>query len=347
MGMREWAAAIVVLVASWAAAPASAQTRLFSESTELLIVIEGPIGDLVRRGARNTDPAPAAMTVEGQRYDIELSPRGFSRRTLGICQFPPLRVNLSGTRQGTILQEQNKLKLVTRCRPGASYEQLTILEYTAYRLFNEITPMSYRVRPVRVTYRDTVGRRREETQFNFFIEDSSDLARRNRRAEIVVQSREVASSQLDPQQAAIVGLFQFMIGNLDWDMVEGLTGDDCCHNGKLFAATETSRENVVPVPYDFDYSGFVNAPYAVPPQGLPVQNVRQRYYRGLCRHNDQLQAAAEVFRTRRAQLYAVIEGETRLTEARRTAARGYIEDFYEVLDDPQRFQRQVIENCRR
>lgn len=343
---KNWIAAVMGLAALCAAAPAGAQTRLFRDDSELPMVIEGPIGDLVRRAQRNTDPVPAVLTVENARYEMELSPRGFSRRTLGICQFPPLRINLSGERQGTILQGQNKLKLVTRCRAGASYEQLTVLEYTTYRLYNELTPLSFRVRPVRVTYRDNTSRRREETQFNFLIEDVGDLARRNRRVALEVQTREVASTQLDPEQAAIVGLFQFMIGNLDWDMVEGHPGEECCHNGKLLAASATGRENIVPVPYDFDYSGFVNAPYATPPAGFNTPNVRQRVYRGYCRYNAQAQAAAELFRSRRERIYAIINGETRLSEARRTSARRYIEDFYEILDNPQRFQRNVLDACR-
>lgn len=341
-----WIAPALAAASLLVAGAAQAQTRLFSDTSELPILIEGPIGQLVRTAARSTDPVPAALTVEDRRFDMQLAPRGFSRRTLGLCTFPPLRINLDGERQGTILQGQNKLKLVTRCRPNANYEQLIVLEYTAYRLFNEITPLSFRVRPARVTYRDTDGRRREETQFNFLVEDIDDLARRNRRAAIEVMSAEVRAAQLDPDQAAIVGLFQYMIGNLDWDMVAGPAGEECCHNGKLIAANEASRERVVPVPYDFDYSGFVNAPYAVPPEGLQVRNVRQRHYRGYCRFNDQAIAAATLFRSRREQLFAVIDGETRLAEARRRTARRYIEDFFAILEDPQRFQRQVIDNCR-
>ena len=37
------------------------------------------------------------------------------------------------------------LARVTRCRSGNNYEQISVLEYTAYRLYNEITPLSYRV----------------------------------------------------------------------------------------------------------------------------------------------------------------------------------------------------------
>ena len=155
MAKGNWAAAIAGIATLCLATAATAQTRLFSEDSELPITIEGPIGDIVRRAARNTDPAPAVLLVGDQRFDMELSPRGFSRRTLGICQFPPLRINLSGERQGTVMQGQNKLKLVTRCRSGAAYEQYIVLEYLTYRLYNELTPLSYRVRPVRTTFRDT------------------------------------------------------------------------------------------------------------------------------------------------------------------------------------------------
>lgn len=346
MAMRGWTLAAVFAAAlSWAA-PAWSQTPLFSSNDELPILIEGPIGDLVRAAPRSTDPVAAAITVDGRRFDMQLAPRGFSRRTLGICTFPPLRLNLDGERQGTVLQGQNKLKLVTRCRRSAAYEQLTVLEYTAYRLYNEITPLSFRVRPVRTTFRDT-ERSRDDVQFNFLIEDIDDVARRNHRTALDVQSREVRSNQLDPNQASIVAMFHYMIGNLDWDMVEGPPGEECCHNGKLLAASETARENVLPVAYDFDFSGFVNAPYAQPPQGMPVQSVRQRYYRGLCRFNDQAAAAAAHFRDHRDQLYAIIDGETRLSNSRRQTARRYIEAFFEIIDNPDRFQRQIIEDCRR
>ncbi|MGD9980033.1 MAG: hypothetical protein AB7H66_14255 [Hyphomonadaceae bacterium] len=350
MAIQNWPAAglFAAVCCALAFTDSAAQTPLFSEESELQLTIDGPIGDLVRTARRSTDPHPAGIAVAGgPRLDIALSARGFSRRAGGICNFPPLRIDLGGDgqRTGTIWQGQNRLKLVTRCRASASYEQLTVLEYTAYRLYNVMTPLSYRVRPVRVTYRDTGGRR-DETQFNFLIEDLDDVAERNGRVAIDVQTNEVRSSQLNGEQAALVGMFQFMIGNLDWDMTQGPAGQECCHNGKLMAASETARENVLPIPYDFDYSGFVNAPYAIPPEGIPVSNVRQRHYRGLCRFNDQARGAAELFRSRRAQLFAVIDGETRLPNGRRQAARAYIESFFEILDNPQRFERQIIENCR-
>ena len=349
---RIFLAIIAGVLTAALSAPAVAQTRLFSADSEIQIVLEAPFNTLVRASRRGTDAYPAVATVTAggapERFDIEISARGFSRRTGGICNFPPLRLDFDGDAvRGTSMQGQNKLKLVTRCRSGSNYEQYTVLEYTAYRLYNEITPYSFRVRPALVTYRDTDGRRREETQFNFLIEDVSDMARRNgRRVELEVPSSTVRSADLVPEVAALYGLFQYMIGNLDWDMVAGHAGEECCHNSKLIAATEQSRTDVISVPYDFDYSGFVNTSYAIPPESINVPNVRTRYYRGLCRHNDQLPAAVAHFRARRAAILGVIDGESRLNERNRRSAREYIEEFYAILDNPERFNRQVVERCR-
>lgn len=340
-----------VLLLCGAHAPASAQAPLFSDHSELPILIEGPIGAIVRTAARSTDPHPAVATITpeasaAERFEIQLSPRGVSRRTGGICNFPPLRLDFDRT-SGTYMRGQNRLKLVTRCRTGAQYEQVTVLEYLAYRLYNEITPMSLRVRPARVTYRDNEGRRREETQFNFLVEDIDDVARRNGRlTAIEVRTAEVRSADLAPAAAADYALFQYMIGNLDWDMTEGRANEECCHNSKLLAANAEARSNVIPVPYDFDHSGLVDAPYATPPAGIDVASVRTRVYRGYCRHNAQLPAAVERFRARRAALLAIVDNEPRLSQANRRSARRYIEDFFAVLDDPQRFDRQIVQRCR-
>ncbi|NWG53923.1 MAG: hypothetical protein HXY28_09405 [Hydrogenophilaceae bacterium] len=347
--MIRWA--VLAVAAVLCGPPAAAQARLFTADSELQITIAAPFAELVRRAPRSTDPFPATLTHQpasgaAQTYQIALSPRGLTRRTRGFCTFPPLRVEFQSPRRGAVFAGQSRLKLVVHCRPSARHAELVVLEYLAYRLYNEITPLSFRVRPARVTYRDTSGRRREETQFAFFIEDVDRMAQRNGRIELEVAPRTVTVEQLDPAAAADFALFQFMIGNLDWDMRAGPEGEECCHNSKLIARARAPRSAVVPTPYDFDHSGFVAAPYAQPPPEIPVANVRQRWYRGYCRHNDALSAAAERFRARRSAMLALIDGETRLSAARRATARRYIESFFAILDDPDAFRRQILGRCR-
>lgn len=347
--MKRFVMTFAALLACALAAPASAQTPLFTETSEIEILIEGPIGALVRAAPRSTEPYAATLTLTGepQVFEIKLEARGVSRRVSGICSFPPLRLDFDRDDVGeTLFAGQNRLKLVTRCRGGANYEQLTVLEYLAYRLYNEITPLSYRVRSARVTYRDSDGRRREETQFGFLIEDIDDVAARNGRVALDVLSGDVPSSGLDPEIAARAALFQYMIGNLDWDMVQAHAGDECCHNGKLIAARADARMAVVPVPYDFDFSGLVNAPYATPPPSLPVHNVRTRHFRGYCRHNDQMPSAIAHFLARRDALYALIDGESRLSASRQRSTRAYLDDFFETIENPDQVERRLIRRCR-
>lgn len=342
--------AIAVAAGFLFTAPAAAQHPLFSENSELDIVIEAPFNTIVRNARRNTDAHPGALILNGQgdaqRYNLLVSARGMSRR-LTFCTFPPIRIDFENNAlRETIFRGQNRLKLTTHCRTQSNYAQYYVLEYTTYRLFNEITPFSFRARPLRVTYRDTDGRRRDESHFGFFIEDDDDLARRNNRVALDIQTRAARVSQLDGEAAARVALFQYMIGNLDWDMLESAQGRDCCHNVNLLARSETDWNGLVPVPYDFDFSGFVDTPYAGPPEGLPVNNVRTRLYRGYCVHNDHVPAAIALFQSRREAINAVIAGETRLSEQRRTTARRFIDGFYDVISDPNRVRRQIIDRCR-
>ncbi len=331
--------------------PAHAQTRLFSDTSEISITLSGPLTTIQRTAARSTAPRPGTVTLEGaaQALNVQIGARGYTRRAGGICSFTPLRLDFDGDAlRGTLFQGQNKLKLVAPCRPGDAYQQLVVLEYLAYRLHNEMTPLSFRVRPVRVTYHDTDNaNRRDETRWGFFIEDDTDVARRNHRVKLDVQSGDVAAAGLDPQAATRAAVFEYMIANLDWDMVSGHAGDPCCHNHKLIGATPTTRTGVVPVPYDFDYSGLVSAPYAIPPDGIRIRDVRVRYFRGYCRFNDQLPAVLADLRTRRAAFYNVIDAEARLDAGRKRTAHAFLENFFAVLDDPQRVASELTNHCRR
>jgi hypothetical protein len=343
--IRGFCVALAMALAS--AGSATAQTPLFSENSELEVTIEAPFTTLLRTARRNTDPHPGALVHNGQHYGLLVSARGETRRTTDRCSFPPLRIDFENNElSATLFRGQNRLKLTTHCRPNANYAHYYVLEYMAYRLYNEITPMSFRARPLRVTYHDIEGRRDDETRFGFFIEDEDDLARRNGRTALEIETGAVTSAQLDAAAAARVALFQLMIGNVDWDMLQSAEGRDCCHNTRLLAASESARNGLIPAPYDFDSSGLVDAPYAAPPANLRMSSVRDRYYRGYCRHNDQIPGAIALFQSRREALNALIAGETRLSEQRRETARRYIDGFFELISDPQRVQRQVIERCR-
>jgi hypothetical protein len=338
-----FAGVLIALIGLLWPASAAAQTSLFQADAPLDLVIEAPLTTLIRTAPRNTDPHPATLRVgDAAPIPFQLSARGLTRRTAGFCNFPPLRLDLRGApRRGTIFQGQERLKLTTHCRAQDAAEQRIVVEYLAYRLYNAVTPLSFRVRPVRVTYRDTEGRRAEETRFGFLVEDIDDLARRNGTVEREAPS--IAPSELDAEAATRAALFQYMIGNLDWSFVRGPAGEDCCHNARPVGAPGA---RVTPVPYDFDHSGLVDAPYATVPQGVNAATVRSRVYRGLCIHNASVPAVAAAYRAKRDEVMALVAGEERLPPARREAAQRYLAGFFDILNDAPRFTALVARTCR-
>ena len=348
--MKWLAGAFAFFVGVAASGAATAQTRLFSETTPIHITVSAPLSTLIQRAPRSTAPFPGTVSLNEatpHEFPIQLNARGVTRRIAGICNFPPLRIDFNGqATNATLFEGQNKLKLVDPCRQGANYEQLVVLEYLSYRLYNVITPVSYRVRAVQVTFHDTDGRRRDASNFGYLIEDIDDVAHRNHLRAMNVLSHARDASQLDGVAASRFALFEYMISNLDWDMVAAHAGEECCHNSKLLAATAEATENLIPVPYDFDYSGLVGAPYAVAPEGIRVPNVRTRYFRGYCRYNDQLTGVIAEFRQHQDGLFAVIDNEPALQPGRRQAAHAYLQDFFNTLANADAVRRNLTGHCR-
>jgi hypothetical protein len=344
---------IAILAWSLASPAGAAESRLFSDQQPLQLVITGPFTELVRTAPKAPQPYPATLSVaEGagaaQTLPIQINARGLSRRTGGFCKFPPISLNFEkASAKPTIFRGQSKLKLVTYCQNQADYEQRIMLEYVAYRLYNVLTPISYNVRPAQVTYR-TSDKDTGVTRFGFLVEDLGDLAGRNDVKKLKLTSHQIKASQFDAKAAGRTALFEFMIGNLDWDFLAGPPNAECCHNARFVAPRETAKAltGVVPIPYDFDYSGLVDAPYAIPPESLKIEHVTQRLYRGYCVSNDQMPAVIADFRAHRAEMMAVVEGDPRLNATFKAKTARFLDGFFTLLDDPGRVDSQILKRCR-
>lgn len=336
------------------ASPAAAKSSLFTDEAPLQLVINAQFPQLVRAAKSGTNPFPATLTVTdgagpAQTVPLELRPRGLTRRTGGYCAFPPLSLNFDKTKvEGTPFQGQKKLKLVTYCNTPADQEQRIVLEYLAYRFYNLVTPLSYRVRAAEVTYRN--GDKDDGLKrFGFLIEDIDDVADRNKLHELEVASKQIKPAQLDPKATGRAALLEYMISNLDWDFLAATAGADCCHNSRFLAAkgaTPATATAVVPLPYDFDYSGLVDAPYAVVPESLRVTGVTDRLYRGYCVSTAEMPAVIAEYRSHRPQMMALIANDPRLNPRFKAKATKFMDGFFAVLDDPAKVDAQIIKKCR-
>jgi hypothetical protein len=324
---------IAAIAAASSAGAAQPATPLFASDAPIRVTIQGPIASLASNRAEV--PRAARMTVDGVTYPIALSPRGITRKTTDICDFPPLRVQLTGAAPaGSLFDRQRRLKLVTHCKRAADFQQKVLLEYAAYRLYNLMTPVSFRARLANIDYLDDSGRP-YVSRVGFFIEDFDDVAKRNDMRDAHMGSL-VPLAQIDPLGGGRFAVFEYMISNYDWSMRAAPKGEECCHNGRLLAGAANGL--LTPVPYDFDYSGLVDAPYSTPPEGFPISNVRQRSYRGYCTHMAQARAVAAQISPRRAEfigLFATIPG---LDQRNQGRAASYIQVFFNDIDSGKIFR---------
>ena len=318
---------IVLVLALLFAAPAAAAPPkpLFTSEDTIHIVIQGPISTLVRN--RSSEVRPGTLSIGTEILPVSLSVRGITRRASEICGFPPIRVEFTRPPPPTSLfAGQKRLKLVTHCRSQESFQQYLLLEYAAYRMYQQLTPLSFRARLAEVDYRQPDGKPFVQ-RLGFFLEDTGDVAKRNGLKEVHAPEL-IPVTSLSPVGAARYAMFQHMIGNHDWSMRAGPKGDDCCHNAKLIGAVGLASGAVIPVPYDFDFSGLVDTPYATPPDVLHINDVRQRFYAGYCMHNVEAAAIAAQMRSLRPQLLAALASTPGLQPQTIARAQAYLDGFF-------------------
>jgi len=153
--------ALLVLAAPATALAQAAPKPLFASDAPIHIKVQGPIGNIARNAAKSTAPQSATLSMDSptESHAIQLSARGLSRRTGGICDFPPLRVQfLQAPAASSLFVGQKRLKLVTHCNAQPRYQQQLLLEYSAYPILNILTPLSFKARLATVDYAESSGK---------------------------------------------------------------------------------------------------------------------------------------------------------------------------------------------
>jgi hypothetical protein len=232
--------------------------------TDMTALISGSIKENYQSAIFSSKLADSSVLSE----EIRIGIRGHTRRKL--CYIPPLRLNFHNTTSPK-LYSLNSLKLVGACKGGDYYRQLLLKEYLIYKMYNLLTEKSFRVRLLNITYEDNKGKKKTSAQYGFFVEGIDEMAKRNRCKEW--ENIKINNESPDREQMTMLAIFQYMIGNTDWSV-------RAYHNIKLIVSRKDSIAKPYAVPYDFDYSGMVNAYYAVPQPQLGIETVVQRVYRG-------------------------------------------------------------------
>ena len=243
-------------------------------------------------------------------------------------------------------------------------------EYIAYKLYEPISAAHFKTRlvdlefvndprkketddPIAAIYRefnttnaiytqnDSVFTRRKPKTYQLraiLIEDVKNVAKRN---QAKVLDRFVHPLAQNAVASVRNAFFQFMIGNTDFSTAYS-------HNQKLIFA----NGKAIPLPYDFDMSGIVDASYAVVSninnQELAITEVTQRLYRGFKRDSQTTQLVRAEFLDHKEELLKIVEDHKLLFDSPKTyqKTKNYIAGFFKILENESRFKKEIIDQAR-
>lgn len=262
-------------------------------------------------------------------------------RTRGIwrlknCEFPPLRLNFKGgVTKGTLLHGIDKPKLVSFCRDRDAYEQYVMQEMQLYRIYGLLTPASHRARLLKMTYADSASGKVQATRMAILLEEPEVLAARV--GGELVEITGAGPSDLAVNEDVLAAVFQYLIGNTDWSTY-------ALHNMELVRKPDGDH---MPIPYDFDFSGVINAPYATVDPKLSIQRVRQRLFRGYCHAPEDFAKVFTLFNEKKPAIYALYKDPlgSRLPKSTVDETLKYFDEFYETINNPKRAKNQIIDAC--
>lgn len=316
------------------------QDDLFSSEEIFRITLKGEISDLLRD--RNGEPEYTPVHLfysdaQGKQINIPLKvrQRGNFRRIKSNCSFPPLLLNFAKKNTAnTVFDGQDKIKLVMPCRD----EDYVLQEYFTYKLYNLVTPRSFRVRLVEVVLDDPALRAKQRLPFyGFLLEEEDQLAQRNNMISI---KRMMLKPQATRREDFLnMAVFNYLIGNTDWSV-------QYRQNIKLIAVDTLSLP--VTVPYDFDHAGIVGASYAYPPEELKLRSTLERRYRGYCLEDMRaFEAVIAKYKSIKEDMYAVYSSNPLLEKRYINRTLEYLDKFYATLDDPEQLREEFQYPCKK
>jgi hypothetical protein len=122
-----------------------------------------------------------------------------------------------------------------------------------------------------------------------------------------------------------LAIFNYMIGNYDWS-VPGQ------HKIAIVKSLILDQSGLgIVIPHDFDWTGLVNASYAIPAENVGTQNVRERIFLGVCRKKEVYNRELDLFQSKKAEFYRVINDFPYINQKVKKDLINYLDEFFNQL----------------
>lgn len=258
-------------------------------------------------------------TEDGKVYKVELRSRGKFRRKISV--YPPLKMKFKKkalVAEG--LDTLNEVKIVLPCFENSKGDELIVREYLAYKMYEQLTNVSLRARLIRLTIRDTHVEKTKRQMYAILLEDEEELVARLKGE--LNEEYGIPADSFQTNQAALMVMFQYMIGNTDWEV-------SMLRNVRMVRVPATGK--ILLIPYDFDFAGLVGAPYASPNSDTGLKNVRDRYLMTSGLKPEALRRALNILSASKQQLYSICKSKHLDYSASEDMVK-YLRRFFEKVE---------------
>jgi hypothetical protein len=312
------------------------QKDLFGSDSIIDITLRGNIHALLNDRSDNPSSYPISLSYR-QGGEIKIIPvtaktRGHFRKAQGNCDYPPLLIQFvkKDIPANSLFNESVKLKLVMPCQG----EEYVVREWLVYKIYNLVTPESFRARLIRVKLEDEHNKKEHAPFYGILLEEEKQMARRNH---MVTVSHKINPEQIIPEIFFRMAVFEYLIGNTDWSV-------QYLQNIKLIAPDSLAVPTAVP--YDFDHAGIVNTPYAEPAEALQLSSIRERRFRGYCVTDMTLfDSTLTVFNRLKNDIYHLYTGCPLLDPKYVKSTLQFLDAFYNTINNPKSLQKEFGYPC--
>ncbi len=274
--------------------------------------------DVYQDNRKTADQFPGMITLaDGSIFKVNLSVRGKFRRM--SCKYPPLKVKVpKKALLAAGLDTLNELKLMLPFDDSKASGEWLVKEYLSYRMFEQLSPNSVRARLLQLTLKDSrTGK--SNTMMCVAVEDKEETLARLQGT--LVETYGITEEQLDTDQYALMAVFQYMIGNTDWQV-------DTYRNVRLVKIS--GNEKLLVLPYDLDFSGMVNPAYARPSLDYNLASITDRYFMAQSLNPEIVRSAVQRFVQARTGFYSLCQSPILSPKAAREMT-GYLDSFYKQI----------------
>ncbi|MCB0686733.1 MAG: hypothetical protein KDC53_09410 [Saprospiraceae bacterium] len=288
--------------------------------TDLKVVLEGQIDSLIIMKMKPFETkGKMIFSSEESEFEIpvKISVRGkFRRRT---CDFPPIALDFPKDDLKELgLKKDDNYKLVTICLDRRDAQNYLFREYLVYKMYQEVEPTGFGAVLFPIIYKDTDFRKNRRS-FAVLLESNEEL--KDRLDGKWCDCMGLNMDSINDYYRELVTFFQYMIGNKDMNMhIE--------HNVRFLEGEQYVKK--VPIPYDFDFSAFVRAPYAFTDQSVTFD--RSPLVMG--KNAEQLDKVLNLFLEKKERFFTIVEEFRLMSKKHKKQCLKFLRDFYKIIERP-------------